>query len=59
MNIHAANLHWPAESSPEEEAPRTVHIHAAARVEVTGGVVMERKQPGSLRSPWVQRNPRA
>lgn len=37
MNIHAANLCWPVESSPEKEAPRTARFHDAARVEVPGG----------------------
>lgn len=37
MNIHVANLRWPAESSPVEETARTARFRAAARVEGAGG----------------------
>lgn len=37
MNIHTEKLRGPAESSPQEEAPRTSRVQAAAGVEVAGG----------------------
>lgn len=57
MNIHAADSRWPAESSPEEEAPRTAALPHAARVEVAGGRGKKAVGAPSLRGSREARGP--
>lgn len=57
MNIHAANLRGPADSSPGEGAPRPASLRAAGRAR--SRVVVERGQRGTIGCPRVQSNPRS